>query len=475
MSTELDYAYLAPSTLDVADSMARLGLSTSGGVMAAGAVAHPYFFSGFVEQPAVVAQALLVLARVARTRFYVPPNTVAAILRAADPVVTATADGLRFESFSVCCGVYARLDVDAAALDVYHLAAGVTNVDVNPPLRQALAGLRGAEPLHLNVGNDELRVTTKQGTVVEEKVTLPTRWLKGFAETQMLAAGMTLHHDLDAAAARQFAQALPRQSATKTVMWATRAARGLRLASQPGAGAVGVAGPERLRVIEPLLRHASRLRAYGPASRDGALPNAQVGLLPSAQVGLLPSASAWVLELPGGRLTIGLSPEKARGFSGEGAVLHGLSGARVSEDADTVSALLAFEPRIDAPALAAEIGIDCARVTAALGLLASSGQVGYDLAAGAYFHRPLPVRADALDTLHPRLTDARALLASGAVTRAADGVTHVRSGDITHDVRLAPDPAADACTCPWWAKYKGTRGPCKHVLAARMYRDGDGA
>ena len=152
--------------------------------------------SGFVAQPAVVAQALLMLARVARTRFYVPPNTLAAVLRAADPVVTSTPEGLRFESFSVCCGVYARLDVDAAALDATHVAPGVTNVDVNPPLRQALAGLRASEPLHLNVGSDALRVSTGAGEIVEEKVPLPTRWLKGFAETQMLSAGMACRHAL---------------------------------------------------------------------------------------------------------------------------------------------------------------------------------------------------------------------------------------------------------------------------------------
>ncbi|MDR1187609.1 MAG: SWIM zinc finger domain-containing protein [Bifidobacteriaceae bacterium] len=29
------------------------------------------------------------------------------------------------------------------------------------------------------------------------------------------------------------------------------------------------------------------------------------------------------------------------------------------------------------------------------------------------------------------------------------------------------DLAQDRCTCPWWVKYHGTRGPCKHVLAAR--------
>jgi hypothetical protein len=178
-----------------------------------------------------------------------------------------------------------------------------------------------------------------------------------------------------------------------------------------------------------------------------------------------------VLELPGGRFTLGLSPEKARGFSGEGAVLHALSGAQVGEDADTVATLLSFEPRIDIPALAGEIGIGADRVKAALSLLASSGQVGYDLAAGAYFHRPLPVRADALDALHPRLADARALRARGAVTRLASNTARVRSGDVDYDVRLAADPADDQCTCPWWAKYKGTRGPCKHVLAVRMADD----
>ncbi|WZB60378.1 hypothetical protein WJ970_20370 [Achromobacter xylosoxidans] len=246
---------------------------------------------------AVVAQALLMLARVARTRFYVPPNTLAAVLRAYRPVVTSTPEGLRFESFSVCCGVYARLDVDAAALDATHVAPGVTNVDVNPPLRQALAGLRASEPLHLNVGSDALRVSTGAGEIVEEKVPLPTRWLKGFAETQMLSAGMACRHALTGAALRQFVQALPRSSSTKTVMWATQAARSLRLATQATPGAVCVAGPERLRVLEPLLRYATALRAYGAETAAGALPQ----------------ASAWVLELPGARVTLGLSPEKARG------------------------------------------------------------------------------------------------------------------------------------------------------------------
>ena len=453
--TELAYAYLSPSDFTQRQGQTDLSLATSGGHAASGAVAHPFFFSGFVAQPAVVAQGLLMLARVARTRFYVPPNTLAAVLRAADPVVTSTPEGLRFESFSACCGVYARLDVDAAALDATHSAAGVTNVDVNPPLRQALAGLRAFEPLHLNVGSDALRVATRAGEIVEEKVPLPARWLKGFAETQMLSAGMTPRHVLTGAAMRQFMQALPRSSATRTIMWAAQAARSLRLATQAAPGAVCVAGPERLRVLEPLLRYATALHAYGADAAAGAPPQ----------------ASAWVMALPGARVTLGLSPEKARGFSGEGSVLHRAAGGDASEDAAFVSTLLAFEPRIDMADLAARALLPPAQIASALAVLASSGQVGFDLTAGAYFHRPLPVQAGLLDTLHPRLAEARKLLASGGVRPEGDGQFSVQSAQQRYRVALGAEPAQDRCTCPWHIKYQGTRGPCKHTLAVRMFID----
>ena len=61
---------------------------------------------------------------------------------------------------------------------------GTTNVDVNNPLREALARVGGRDPLHLGVGPDELTVTTLDGAVVEKKVPLPSRWLRGFAESR---------------------------------------------------------------------------------------------------------------------------------------------------------------------------------------------------------------------------------------------------------------------------------------------------
>ena len=102
-------------------------------------------------------------------------------------------------------------------------------------------------------------------------------------------------------------------------------------------------------------------------------------------------------------------------------MLHLVAGGDANEDAAFVSTLLAFEPRIDIAQLAARALLPDAQIASALGVLASSGQVGFDLAAGAYFHRPLPVQAGLLDTLHPRLAEARKLVAGGGVRREGEG------------------------------------------------------
>ena len=446
MDYEFAYRYAAASRLDEGGG---LELATSGGSTPEGEAAHPFFFSGFMERPDVVAAGLLAV---------VPPGMVptpgGGLTRIGmlDPVVTSTAEGLRFESFSVCCGVYARLDVEASALDATHRAVGVTNVDVNQPLRAALASLRAGEPLHLDVGSEGLTATTLDEEVSEEKVPLSLRWLKGFAETQMLSSAMMPLHVLNTAQARAFVRVLPRSSATGTVMWAGRAVRGLRLGTRPAPGAACVAGPERLRVFEPLLHLITSLEAYGP----------------DVDAGSEPVASLWVARMPGARLSIGLSPAKSRGFSGEGAVLASLGDPRVEEDADMLSALLSFEPRIDTQLMAARAGLAPDRVVGGLALLASSGQVGFDVTEGAYFHRPLPVRPDALTAMHPRLAGARTLIERGAVSREEGARFRVSSGANRYRVEAPADPYAIGeyrCTCPWWMKHRGGRGPCKHVLA----------
>ena len=442
-AVEQVYRYPRPSAVGSRDGHPDLLLATSGGRTAAGPADSPRFFDGFLGSAEQMAAGLLAVARVARTRFYVPPGMLAAVLRAADPVVTSNGDRLRFESFSACCGVHARLDVLPGALDGPALATGTTNVDVNPPMRRALAGISGLDPLHLSVGED-VTVTTLEGAVTEQKVPLPERWLKGFAEVQVAAAGMRPVLDVPVVEARRFVASLPRATGARTApLWAVPAGRGLRLTGRPGRDAVCLAGPERLRVLEPLLRFATGLRAYAPA---------EPGV----------TASVWELQLRDARLVVTLSPEVSRGFSGEGGVLRDLADPASADDALLVSALLAYEPRIDVARLSGEAALDEPRVVRALTRLGAAGRVGFDSAEGAWFHRELPYDPAVLGAMHPRLADARELVAAGAVSVDGDGAV-VRSGDTTYRLRRTPE--GWRCTCPWAGRYRDSRGPCKHVLA----------
>lgn len=133
-----------------------------------------------------------------------------------DPVVTGNGDRLRFESFSGCCGVYARLDMLGEALDGDGTGHGTTDVDVNTPLRDSLTRVGPAGPLSLEVGPDELTVTAFEGPVVEKKVPLPDRWLRGFAETQVIASGFDPRAELSAAEAVRFLRTLPRPGASRS-------------------------------------------------------------------------------------------------------------------------------------------------------------------------------------------------------------------------------------------------------------------
>lgn len=445
MGPALDYTYryAEPSALLTEAGTERLFLATT-----SAPETSPLFFRGTLREPRRTADMLLALARIVRSRFHIPPAMLARIVALSDPVVTCSEDRVRFEGFSSCCSAYARVDLLPEALDGTLLGHGTTNVDFNPPMRAALAQIREREPVKLSVGAHEVEVTREAGSAIERKVPLPVRWLKGFVEAQAHQSRMTLQMEVNGGEARKFLRDLPRTGGTGKPVLVTRSGAGLRLSQVVTRGAVRVAGIERLRILEDLSRHARGLRVYAGDSTE---------------------ATGWELVLEDARFHLVLSPEVWRGFSGEGQVLQELA-AGAAGAAAQVRGALRWQSRLDVDSLARDTNLPPREVRNALATLGASGIVGFDLAEGAYFHRELPFDYASIEGLHPRLRDARKLVAEDGVQverESAEGVeAWVRGSGVEHRVRLTPE--GDRCTCPWWAKHQGERGPCKHVLAVQL-------
>jgi hypothetical protein len=285
--------------------------------------------------------------------------------------------------------------------------------------------------------------------VARRRVPMPERWVKGFGEVQVALVGSQPRFRVNAIQARRFIADLPRGRAGELSLWADAAAGGVRLTPTRRGEAVPVAGASRLRTLEPLMRFATSLSAYGQVTGAHAAP------------------AAWVIELPGARVTITLSPDRTRGFSGEGGMLMDLARRAARENADTVELAVLVSERFTEPDARGRSGLDHTRTRAALGWLGAHGRLGYDVAAGEYFRRRLPYPDGLLDSDPPRLRDARSLVDAGAVADAGDHSYTVRSEAREYVVRL-DDAGGYACTCPWIAKHETSRGPCKHVLAAAI-------
>jgi hypothetical protein len=447
---EHTFSYAFASSLTATGKQSRLVLATS-----SSPVANRLFFTGALRKPEVGAQLLLATSEVALRRFYIPPGMLARILRAADPVVTAADGWLRFESLSQCCGVYARADLLPDMLVAETCGKGTTNVDFNPPMRAALTSVRDHDGLDLRVAPDQIAISSARSAAVEHKVKLPVRWLRGFAEVQAVAPTLETVITLPGPAARRFLATIPADVRAKDQAWLLPIGKSLRISRQPSETGVATAGLGRLKAMLPLARHADHLRIYAGAN----------------------GTSAFELDFGVSRFTLMLSAAAPRGFSGEGQLLSRLSRQNCDRALARVRAYLAWQSRIETSDLARRTGLRETEVSSALSLLATQGLLGFDPHERCFFHRELPFDLAKIEDLHPRLKDARALFADGAVTIETGGKhtgrASVRSAAVVH--RVSVDAHAFHCTCLWHARTGGESGPCKHVLAAMLAMEGQQA
>jgi len=399
------------------------------------------FLAAVARAPEITAKALRAVSEIVGARFYVPPSMLARILREADPVATVSPGAVRFEGFSACCSAYIRLDIEDGALEVDQRRNGTTNVDFGAELRAALAQVNPDSRMEITIGPKAVGVSHERASVVERKVPLPVRWLKGFGDVQIHLAGMEPAFTLPGVAAQRFLRTLPRSKSDHEI-WITASAGTVRTTTRQTPGSVPLRGGHRLRVFETLIGKARALHVY----RNPEL-----------------NSTAWVLDFETQRLVLVLNAEPWRGFSGDGGLLSDLA----VSDTDTAAlrAHLNWQDRLELPALAQATGKTPDQMRRAISHLAASGLIGFDLAQSAWFHRVLPFDMTRVESLNPRLKAARKLVADRAVT-LHDGGADVTSDNAVHRVGFSND--SYSCTCPWYAKNKTTRGPCKHVLAAEI-------
>ena len=448
-SSTIDYTYryaFASDVKSVPGGAADVSLATSDE-----ALRNPRFFSGRIRQPRMFANMLLVLSEIVRSHFFIQRQTLM------DPVITSSPEMLRLEGFSGCCGVYVRVDLEHDFFDGQILDQGTTNVDFNDPLRNALGRIGDTHDVQFHVGRDVVELSANQENYSEKKVKLPIRWIKGFGEVQAYLPRLQPKLEIARAEALRFLRGLPRSSAPRQQVWASSLGKSLRLSQRPQRGAVGLTGTHRIRLMEPLFHEPGTLRVYDD-------PDTQV--------------SGWEYRGGSARLLVLLSPEVYRGFSGEGQILESLSGTRWQDVLESVKARLISGNSINSDQLSTDLNCERDSVTAALAVLGTRGLAGFDLNDETYFYRQLPFHLNEVEKLQPRLIAARKLIEQGGIeirkrivrddVDTEYDITAAGSG-VDHLVRLRNDQ--DRCSCPWFSRYRGKRGPCKHILAARMTVD----
>ncbi|SJZ47946.1 SWIM zinc finger [Chitinophaga eiseniae] len=435
------YSYPAPSAF-VAGSEPRLLLA---GYSELEKAAGPAFFHGSLEQPYITARCLIALSNVVRSSFTLSPAQAGQMK---DPIVTAGAEKLRFEGFSQCAGVYARVDVLPGGHRGTFSANGTVNVDFNQPMINALHAIGRSDTMRLTVNATAISVQSRPDeSITEKKVPLPMKWIKGLTTVQLFLAASEKMHTLNKVQLRQLFQGIPAGTVKADYYLAVR---GNRPAFSPvkTANAVCVGGIHRLRLLEPLLPLADEL---------------QVFVHPDMQ------STTWQLYFGNVRFSLSLSREAWRGFSGEGAALDALIADVPERLINAMDKYGHVNQEFNATLLAVEEQAGFEQIDQLTARLAAMGLLGFDPDENIYFYRRLPFKLNRIMSLNPRMKDAEQLLAEDkvAIVSQKENKTEARvaGSGVTHTVVIEDDLAR--CTCTWFAKHQGERGPCKHILAVR--------
>jgi SWIM zinc finger len=452
---------------------------------------RPVSFRGRVQEPLLLRQLLLALHEsiMSDLRWMNEDEW----LKTLDPVITVHPDQLFFEAFSNDQSSYVRLSAPLATFEREgEVRYGTTNIDFNGELRDALQSLRSSRRTVFRVGASGFGVTTALGAGTldhfERKVDVPDSWVKGFLQVQGALAMRPFAFDVrpeDLLTAIAFFQDNKPPSLP----------HGLRFELQPDAPisivlepweqrftlhgtrymgyerSVRLWGRRRLELLQSVLPYAQRV-TIGVLGRG--LPHIYVCHCGPYQFALV--LSGWTKSDWSRDAAFDLLAPRARPDGQSVERVHAFLGEHLTARAEDISANTGMTPR--------EVG-------QALFELCRAGRAIVDPITRHYRLRELfggALDVDALFAPDPRLATAQRLFGSHHVTlrdvtppdqnfehpRETRAVTTV-DDDATYEVTVAVDDSGrlrfGRCGCQFFQDNLLSRGPCAHIMAARLALD----
>lgn len=402
-----------------------------------------------------------------------------------DPVITVAPDVCLFECFSGDESSYGCLSVDreSALGHSQDLRFGTTNVDYSWDLYHHFQTLRTYRETRFKLDPRGFESVTAGGggAHYEEKIDLPTSWLRGFMQIQVamglpatrVTLGREAVYSLLAFLRRRRAWISPRALRFELVP-----GRSPRLVMEPWEQVIDTFGaiydgppiaPIRVWGVKRLLNLGHLLPLVDRVT---------IHLLGSG----LPHF--WVAEMGDMRLTLGLSGWTTNDWTQASALEMLLPAAVITPE---LVGMVAEQLRQARSRTLAEIEQSVQRwgppVQAALSRLANAGQVIYDLHARVYRWRqilPKPLGEAEIGPEPDELRGLREILARpeqviiesrqvvetlGVLITGKVGRTQVELlVDADHRVKRGK------CVCSWFRRYSLKNGPCRHMMALR-YRD----
>lgn len=397
-----------------------------------------------------------------------------------DPVITVAPDVLFFECFSADESSYGCLTVDRNGFTgEKDVSLGTTNVDYSWSLYEHFQELRSYRQTRFNIDPSGFEVKTQEGGGVrEEKIDLPSSWLRGFMQLQSAMSLPMRRVPIGREGLYNILAFLKRNKAKKSP-------RAIRFELEPGKPVHIILEPwERRFVLHSTPYPGQRPETVRVWGRERLRVLARLlPLVDSVDVHLLGTGlpSYWSVKMGEMRLVLGLSGWTVNDWTGPSALDQIMppaepSAALIEQIKNTfqIKTALKFDEIVTRTASNPPL------VLAGLNRLALLGQVIHDLPAGLYRWRqvmPVAVSQQQIGPENEETVEARKIVQAKKVQITTDEKSATGRRLLKGEVdRRPPEVHMDndgrivrgKCTCSFAFRFGGLkRGPCRHMQALR--------